>query len=49
MPPVPKRKHSTHRKGKRRAALQLKTPPTTRCPHCKSLKTTHQACPTCGR
>ncbi|NOY15063.1 MAG: 50S ribosomal protein L32 [bacterium] len=49
MPPVPKRKHSTSRKGKRRAALKISLPPTARCSHCKSPKHTHQACPTCGR
>ncbi len=50
MPPVPKRRHSSGRKGKRRSALKIKNmPATTRCPYCGALKPSHQTCPVCGR
>lgn len=45
---VPKRKHSTARKGKRRAAIKLKKPHLILCPHCQKPKKNHQICPHCG-
>jgi large subunit ribosomal protein L32 len=46
--PNPKRRHSTSRRGKRRAHdfLQAINPST--CPNCQEPKPPHQACPKCG-
>jgi len=46
---LPKRKHSTQRKGKRRAAIKLKRPTLVPCPNCGELKKPHQTCPACGK
>jgi large subunit ribosomal protein L32 len=46
--PVPKRKHSTRRKGKRRAAIKLDLPQLINCPQCQQPKKPHQVCPNCG-
>jgi len=48
MPPVPKRRHSTRRQGKRRAKINLKTPVLVPCIQCGELKPPHTACPNCG-
>jgi len=48
MPPLPKRKHSTRRKGKRRAAKKLKLPHLSVCKNCGQKKRPHQVCPHCG-
>lgn len=48
MPPLPKRKHSTRRKGKRRAAIKLATPKLSPCPNCGKPRRSHQVCPHCG-
>jgi len=45
---VPKRKHSTGRKGKRRAAIKLKLPQLVTCPSCGQKRRPHQVCPNCG-
>lgn len=47
MAALPKRKHSTRRKGKRRAAIKLKLPTLVPCPSCGELKVSHQICPKC--
>ncbi|MEA3355277.1 MAG: 50S ribosomal protein L32 [Patescibacteria group bacterium] len=49
MPAVPKRKNSTRRKGKRRAAISLSKPNLSKCPHCGHLKPSHQICPNCNQ
>jgi large subunit ribosomal protein L32 len=46
---VPKRKHSTGRKGRRRAAIRLDLPALVACPHCGQKKFSHVACPHCGQ
>ncbi|MEK7513548.1 MAG: 50S ribosomal protein L32 [Patescibacteria group bacterium] len=47
MPPQPKRKISTRRKGKRRAVIKLTQPNLSKCPHCSQFKLPHQLCPNC--
>jgi len=49
MTALPKRKISTRRKGKRRAAIKLKKPNLSKCPHCSQLKTPHQICKNCNQ
>ncbi|MFZ5366316.1 MAG: 50S ribosomal protein L32 [Patescibacteria group bacterium] len=48
MTPLPKRKHSTRRQGKRRAAISYLLPNLVTCPNCRQLKPAHQVCPKCG-
>ncbi|MFC1625448.1 50S ribosomal protein L32 [Patescibacteria group bacterium] len=49
MTPLPKKKHTKGRSGRRRGG-QVKTaiPNLSRCPKCKKLKQSHQACRYCG-
>ncbi|PIS13801.1 50S ribosomal protein L32 [Candidatus Shapirobacteria bacterium CG09_land_8_20_14_0_10_47_13] len=47
MAPLPKRRHSTQRQGKRRASFKIKLPNLVLCPKCKTLKPSHQVCPKC--
>lgn len=47
MPPLPKRKISSRRQGKRRAAQKIKLPNLVPCPFCGQLKKPHYACPNC--
>ncbi|MBM3935254.1 MAG: 50S ribosomal protein L32 [SAR202 cluster bacterium] len=48
MPPLPKKKHSSGRQGKR-AAHHAKTPPNlSECPQCHAAKMPHRVCPKCG-
>jgi len=48
MTPLPKRRHSTRRQGKRRAAIKLGLPKYQACPSCGKPKKAHQVCPHCG-
>jgi len=48
MSPVPKKKTSKSRQGRRRAHLAVATPKLVVCPQCRSPRPTHQACPVCG-
>ncbi|HUW24043.1 MAG TPA: 50S ribosomal protein L32 [Patescibacteria group bacterium] len=48
MTPLPKRRWSTRRQGKRRAAQVATRLSMNRCPNCGHLKQTHAACPSCG-
>lgn len=45
---LPKRKHSTRRKGKRRAEISLSLANLIPCPNCQELTFPHQVCPKCG-
>ncbi len=45
---LPKRRISTHRKGKRRAAIKIKPSSLYPCPNCGQPKQSHQVCPHCG-
>lgn len=44
----PKKRHSTRRKGKRRAAISATLPNLTPCPNCKEMIFRHRVCPKCG-
>ena len=48
MPPLPKKKHSKGRKGKRAAHHGLKPINVSACSHCGSAALPHQVCPSCG-
>lgn len=45
---VPKRKHSTSRRNKRRSHMALKKATLGECDHCSHPKLSHRACPNCG-
>jgi large subunit ribosomal protein L32 len=47
--PVPKKRHSRSRQGKRRAEnFRAKLKNISKCPACGALLPSHQACPACG-
>lgn len=48
MTPLPKRRHSTRRGGKRKAAIALANVTFVLCPNCKKVKRPHVICPHCG-
>ncbi|MFZ5932497.1 MAG: 50S ribosomal protein L32 [Patescibacteria group bacterium] len=49
MPPLPKKKHTRARSGKRRAkAMAVSLGALTKCAHCGKLRQPHRACPYCG-
>ena len=48
MPHEPKRRHSTQRKGKRRASISLKVSAAVTCPNCGAAMIPHKVCATCG-
>ncbi|HLE48595.1 MAG TPA: 50S ribosomal protein L32 [Patescibacteria group bacterium] len=48
MTPLPKRRHTRSRSGKRRGNKRAILPQLTKCPSCKKLKLPHKACPYCG-
>lgn len=50
MAPLPKRRHSTRRGGKRQAAWKkaFTIPGLIACPECRALRLPHRACPSCG-
>ncbi|MDP3998174.1 MAG: 50S ribosomal protein L32 [bacterium] len=48
MAPLPKRRHSRARKGKRRQAISLKSTAFGSCPNCGALKRPHMVCQNCG-
>lgn len=48
MAPLPKRKRTQTRKGKRWSHLQLRPTTLTTCPQCRNLKPSHRVCPICG-
>ena len=48
MPPLPKRRWSTHRQGKKRKSLGIKTSALVTCPNCGQLTLPHRVCPGCG-
>lgn len=49
MTPLPKRRWSTRRQGKKRATHRIKLPKLVVCAHCGQLKKTHQECPACHK
>ncbi|MFH1863434.1 MAG: 50S ribosomal protein L32 [bacterium] len=48
MTPLPKKKHSRSRSGKRRGNKVLTLPNLISCSSCKKLRFSHRACPHCG-
>ena len=48
MPPLPKRKLSKARKGRRRSHDALPAVHVVACPQCGKLRPPHQVCPFCG-
>lgn len=48
MAPLPKRRHSSQRGGKRKAAIKLALGTLSKCPQCGGLKLPHRVCPNCG-
>lgn len=49
MAPLPKRKHSTRRKGKRLRTRRLGFAKLVECPNCQKLKLPHRVCKHCGK
>lgn len=45
---LPKRRHSSTRRDKRRGQWKLEPPPATRCSHCGAVKRPHHVCMECG-
>jgi large subunit ribosomal protein L32 len=46
--PLPKRRHSNARQGKRRSAQTLEAPNVSVCSNCKAPKLPHRVCSVCG-
>lgn len=46
--PLPKRRHSSSRQGKRRGEQKVAVPSISVCPNCKSPKLPHRVCGVCG-
>ncbi|MCB2192049.1 MAG: 50S ribosomal protein L32 [Deltaproteobacteria bacterium] len=45
---VPKRRHSTTRRDKRRSHDSITLPNPASCPQCGEAKMPHRVCPSCG-
>jgi large subunit ribosomal protein L32 len=48
MTPLPKRRLSSARQGKRRQSISLPKTTLVKCENCKNLKIPHQVCGNCG-
>jgi large subunit ribosomal protein L32 len=48
MPPLPKRKYASARRGDRRQHLRLDQVNMTECPNCHRMRLPHHVCPFCG-
>lgn len=48
MAALPKKRHSTQRKGKRRASIKLGRLPLIKCPNCRAPVRPHMVCQNCG-
>jgi large subunit ribosomal protein L32 len=44
----PKKKHSTQRKGKRRASIKLAVAMASNCKNCGAVNLSHRVCAACG-
>lgn len=49
MAPLPKRKHSTQRKGKRINSRRKNLPDLVECQNCHKMKLSHRVCKYCGK
>jgi large subunit ribosomal protein L32 len=45
---LPKRRHSSARRDKRKANWKLAAPTTSKCSNCGGIKRPHYVCPQCG-
>ncbi|MBP9703011.1 50S ribosomal protein L32 [Candidatus Woesebacteria bacterium] len=48
MTPLPKRRWSTRRQGKRRASISLDLPKLVKCKNCAQMKQSHTVCQNCN-
>ena len=48
MPPLPKKKHSKGKKGRKSSHHALRRISLAECPQCHSARLPHRACPSCG-
>ncbi len=48
MTPLPKKRHSSERQGRRRAALSVAPISLVKCDNCGNLKVPHRVCQNCG-
>lgn len=48
MAPLPKRRMSSARSGKRRSSIKLAAVSFQKCPNCGKMKLPHSVCPECG-
>ncbi|MEK7119089.1 MAG: 50S ribosomal protein L32 [Patescibacteria group bacterium] len=48
MAPLPKRRHSTRRGGKRKAAIKLRLLGIIKCANCGKVRLPHRICKACG-
>ncbi len=48
MTPLPKRRNSSQRSGKRQTKLLLAKTVLVKCPNCGQVKLSHTVCPNCG-
>lgn len=48
MTPLPKRRLSSERQGRRRATIKLKTLVLAKCQNCGNMKIPHEVCKNCG-
>lgn len=48
MAPLPKKRHTNARQGKRRSHHALRPAGLVPCPQCRTPKRAHVACPNCG-
>lgn len=46
--PIPKQRHTSSRRNRRRSHLAMKRSFLTTCPHCGALIPPHTVCPNCG-
>jgi large subunit ribosomal protein L32 len=48
MPPLPKRKYASARRGERRQHIKLDPINMTECTNCHKMRLPHRVCPFCG-
>lgn len=46
---LPKKKHTVHRQGRRRAGIKLIQPTMVTCKSCGAAKVAHHVCEACGK
>lgn len=48
MTPLPKKRHSSERQGRRRASIKIQRLALAKCDNCGALKVPHLVCSNCG-